>query len=272
MITIIAEDDKVFYSRFANLQEFEQADLDEGLLSLSELKYLLKAIESKRLRTDPTSLSVLQSTINSRSSNGSGSLDPSLLLSKEDNTNKTDTIGAGSSVLYPTTKAVVSYVAGATTSFITSSSLTPYAFETSVQQLEQTKADKNTLNDYATKAELAEYPKTADVLVSLEEQAEGLESQIALKADVSVLSGYATKDDLSEAFNDIPQDIATQLDTKLNKPVETAPETVTTPTVDSVPLYTLDNNGAYVLCTPDAWLNINGYLVPAYNQSTIVGA
>lgn len=139
MITIIAEDDKVFLSSFANLQEFEKADLDENLLSLSELKYLLRAIESKRLRTDPTSLGILQSTITSRSS--SGSLDQSLLLTKEDITNKTDTIVTGSSVLYPTTNAVVSYVSGATTSFITASSLTPYAFETSVQQLEQTKAD-----------------------------------------------------------------------------------------------------------------------------------
>lgn len=112
------------------------------------------------------------------------------------------------------------------------------------------------ISGYATKAELAEYPKTADVLVSLGEQAEGLESQIALKADKTALAEYTT---------------STQLETKLDKPVETAPETVTTPTVDSVPLYTLDNNGAYVLCTPDAWLNINGYLVPAYNQSTIVG-
>lgn len=125
------------------------------------------------------------------------------------------------------------------------------------------------ISGYATKAELAEYPKTADVLVSLGEQAEGLESQIALKADVSVLSEYATKDDLSEAFNEIPQGIATQLDTKLDKPVEIASETVTTPTVNSVPLYTIGNDGDYVLCTPDTWLKIGNFYVPAYTGSTV---
>lgn len=125
------------------------------------------------------------------------------------------------------------------------------------------------LSGYATKAELAEYPKTADVIASLGEQAEGLESQIALKADVSVLSAYATKDDLSEAFNEIPQGIATQLDTKLDKPVETASETVTTPTVNSVPLYSIGNDGDYVLCTPDTWLKIGNFYVPAYTGSTV---
>lgn len=225
MITIIAEDDKVFYSRFANLQEFEQADLDEGSLSLSELKYLLRAIESKRLRTDPTSLDILQSTITSRSSNGSGSLDPSLLLTKEDNTNKTDTIGEGSSVLYPTTKAVVSYVTGATTSFITSSSLTPYALETSVQQLEQTKADKVTLNDYALKASLNSKVDTTT-----------FNTQLATKADV--LTPLA--------------------------------DAVSPRVVNSVPLYTLDGKGGYVLCSPDDWVHIgNDLYIPAYNGSVL---
>lgn len=50
------------------------------------------------------------------------------------------------------------------------------------------------------------------------------------------------------------------------------PSTVTTPTVNSVPLYSLDNNGEYVLCTPDTWLNINGFLVPGYNPATIQGS
>ena len=150
------------------------------------------------------------------------------------------------------------------------SSQTDSAISAAIAQAQLAGGDTEVdLSGYATKAELAEYPKTADVLASLEEQAEGLESQIALKADVSVLSEYATKDDLSEAFNEIPRGIATQLDTKLDKPVETASETVTTPTVNSVPLYTIGNDGDYVLCTPDTWLKIGNFYVPAYTGSTV---
>lgn len=46
----------------------------------------------------------------------------------------------------------------------------------------------------------------------------------------------------------------------------------TTPVVNSIPFYTLSNNGTYVLCTPDVWLNVNGFLVPAYHATTVKGA
>ena len=32
---------------------------------------------------------------------------------------------------------------------------------------------------------------------------------------------------------------------------------------------TLGNNGAYVLCTPDTWLSINGFFVPGYAATTL---
>lgn len=39
--------------------------------------------------------------------------------------------------------------------------------------------------------------------------------------------------------------------------------------VNSIPLYTLDNNGDYVLCKPDVWLDVNGYYIPAYLKETL---
>lgn len=58
---------------------------------------------------------------------------------------------------------------------------------------------------------------------------------------------------------------------KLDIPVETSAETHQSPVVNSLPLYTLDNGGTYVLCTPDVWLNINGYYVPGYSAATVEG-
>ena len=63
---------------------------------------------------------------------------------------------------------------------------------------------------------------------------------------------------------------ASALDAKLDTPV-TAPLDLNTPTVNSLPMYTLSNSGEYVLCTPDTWLLINGYYIPAYTEDTIVG-
>lgn len=172
------------------------------------------------------------------------------------------------------------------------------------------------LSGYATKAELAAYPKTVDVITSLGEQAEGLESQIALKADVSALSAYATKADLEDysRFEDVSTALfgmesvlnervanlvstttleayKTEVTTTISEkasiedveamgnefnealrsitPVQTAVEGVTTPKVNSIPLYTLSNDGDYVLCTPDSWLKIGNFYVPAYTGSTV---
>ena len=36
--------------------------------------------------------------------------------------------------------------------------------------------------------------------------------------------------------------------------------------IDSIPLYTINNSGEYLLCEPDVWLEIDGFVVPAYNK------
>ena len=51
---------------------------------------------------------------------------------------------------------------------------------------------------------------------------------------------------------------------------EIVPITATNPTtVSSLPLYTLDNAGNYVLCTPDAFVKVGDYYVPAYSKQTV---
>lgn len=41
------------------------------------------------------------------------------------------------------------------------------------------------------------------------------------------------------------------------------------PTINSVPLYRLNNSGSYVLTTPDIWFKSNGYYIPAYIADTL---
>lgn len=41
------------------------------------------------------------------------------------------------------------------------------------------------------------------------------------------------------------------------------------PTVESLPLYTLNKNGDYVLTTPDIWLKNGEYYIPAYRSTTL---
>ena len=63
--------------------------------------------------------------------------------------------------------------------------------------------------------------------------------------------------------------INTHLETKLDKPDPTAPSTTAPSLEHSLPLYTLGNNGEYVLCTPDTWFLINGFYVPGYAPATL---
>ena len=144
-------------------------------------------------------------------------------------------------------------------------------------------------------------PTTFDTLREIAEWIENdgvsatdLASDIAGKADRRELSGYATvvamtqlegqvsdglsnkvdkeagkglsTEDFTTAYKTKLDDIDNQ---KLDIPTSVSSSTITTPTVNSIPLYTLGNNGDYVLCTPDAWLNINGLLVPGYSATTL---
>ena len=114
------------------------------------------------------------------------------------------------------------------------------------------KADRTELSDYATVV----------AMTQLEGQvSDGLSN----KVDKEAGKGLSTED-FTTAYKTKLDDIDNQ---KLDIPTSVSPSTITTPTVNSIPLYTLGNNGAYVLCTPDAWLNINGLLVPGYSATTL---
>lgn len=146
------------------------------------------------------------------------------------------------------------------------------------------------LSGYATKAELANYQTEAQVntLVRtfvLEEYNPELGRNLQLllepKVDKTELQTYqaevteqlyttsqevlarATIEDVEELGNEVNEAL------RAITPVQTAVESATTPKVNSIPLYTLDNNGDYVLCTPDIWLKIQGFYVPGYSGATI---
>ena len=144
-------------------------------------------------------------------------------------------------------------------------------------------------------------PATFDTLREIAEWIENdgvtatdLASDIAGKADRRELSGYATTVAMTQLEGQVSDGLSNKVDKeagkglstedfttayktklddidnqKLDIPTSVSSSTITTPTVNSIPLYTLGNNGDYVLCTPDAWLNINGFLVPGYAATTL---
>ena len=127
-------------------------------------------------------------------------------------------------------------------------------------------------------------PTTFDTLREIAEWIENdgvsatdLASDIAGKADRRELSGYATVVAMTQLEGQVSDDIDEAVENlgaqKLDKPNEMYPDDfpTPTPTVNSIPLYTLGNNGAYVLCTPDVWLDINGWFVPGYSTATLGG-
>ena len=115
--------------------------------------------------------------------------------------------------------------------------------------------------DKADRRELSGYATTV-AMTQLEGQvSDGLSN----KVDKEAGKGLSTED-FTTAYKTKLDDIDNQ---KLDIPTSVSSSTITTPTVNSIPLYTLGNNGDYVLCTPDAWLNINGFLVPGYSATTL---
>lgn len=108
MITIKTADGKFFFSTFINLLEEEQAEVDETTLSLQELQYVVKSVDTGRILVEASDLDKVKTRIISLSS--SGEIDPSVLAGKEDKTNKADIVGEGSDTLYPTTNAVKEYI------------------------------------------------------------------------------------------------------------------------------------------------------------------
>ena len=129
------------------------------------------------------------------------------------------------------------------------------------------KADRTELDEFRNEAEINTLIETY-VMETYNPQ---LGSNITLLLDnkVDKIEGKRlSTEDFTTAYKTKLDDIDNQ---KLDIPTSVSSSTITTPTVNSLPLYTLGNNGDYVLCTPDAWLNINGLLVPGYNPTTIQG-
>ena len=63
MITIKTEKGKFFFSSFISLGEEKEAQIDEILLSLFDLKYLITAIETRRVEASEEDLGILKATI-----------------------------------------------------------------------------------------------------------------------------------------------------------------------------------------------------------------
>ena len=158
MITIRTAKGKFFFSSFISMSEEKEAQIDETLLSLFDLKYLLTAIETTRLESSIEDLDTLKATIVLReSSSGEGVVDPSVLLTKEDKINKVKVFGVGSDISYPTTNAVKSFV----TTEITDLNITTYAKTSVVNTSLNLKADKTQLNNYALKTEIPSLEQTS---------------------------------------------------------------------------------------------------------------
>lgn len=107
--------------------------------------------------------------------------------------------------------------------------------------------------------DLSGYATKVDLLTKVDNvEGKGLSTNDYTDADKAKVDGI---DETLEGFDA----------QKLDIPASFNSSAYTTPTVNSIPLYTLGNNGEYVLCTPDVWLSINGFFVPGYNPSIIEG-
>lgn len=158
MITIRTAKGKYFFSSFVSLSEEKEAQIDESLLSLFDLKYLLTAIETNRLEASEEDIGILKATIAIRESGtGEGGVDPSVLLTKEDKINKVKVFGNGSDISYPTTNAVKSHV----TSEINNLNISTYAKTSVVNTSLSSKADKTQLTSYALKTEIPSLEQTS---------------------------------------------------------------------------------------------------------------
>lgn len=144
------------------------------------------------------------------------------------------------------------------------------------------KADRTELSDYATVVSMTQLE--GQVLDSLsnkvdKEVGKGLSTNDFTASYKDQLDNMTTTVDtqIDYKFNNVYgpsieadfEGINTQLETKLNTPTPIASLLTVPSLVNSLPLYTLGNNGEYVLCTPDAWFLINGFYVPGYAPATL---
>ena len=159
MITITTPDGKFFFSSFVSLAEEQSGEVDENSLSVKDLQYLLTAFKTGRLIISEEDLEAIQNRITiltSSTGGGSGSVDPSLLLAKEDKSNKVKVIGSGSDISYPTTNAVKTLI----TTEIQSLNISSYAKSVTVNASLLNKADKTELTNYALKTDVPKLTQT----------------------------------------------------------------------------------------------------------------
>ena len=144
------------------------------------------------------------------------------------------------------------------------------------------KADRTELSDYATVVAMTQLEgQVSDGLSNKvdKEAGKGLSTNDFTASYKDQLDNMTTTVDtqIDNKFNNVYgpsiaanlEGINTQLGTKLDQPAPTAPSTTAPLLENSLPLYTLGNNGAYVLCTPDTWFLINGFYVPGYAPATL---
>ncbi len=144
------------------------------------------------------------------------------------------------------------------------------------------KADRTELSDYATVVAMTQLEgQVSDGLSNKvdKEAGKGLSTNDFTASYKDQLDNMTTTVDtqIDNKFNTVYgpsiaadfEGINTQLGTKLNTPTPTAPSATVPSLVNSLPLYTLGNNGEYVLCTPDTWFLINGFYVPGYSATTL---
>ena len=144
------------------------------------------------------------------------------------------------------------------------------------------KADRRELSGYATTVAMTQLEgQVSDGLSNKvdKEAGKGLSTNDFTNSYKDQLDNVTTTVDtqIDNKFNNVYgpsiaanlEDINTQLGTKLDQPAPTAPSTTAPSLENSLPLYTLGNNGEYVLCTPDTWFLINGFYVPGYSATTL---
>ena len=225
---------------------------------LATESYVIGAIESAQLGGEEVDLSGYATKVD--------------LLTKVDNVegkglstndytdaDKAKVDGIDTSISTAVSTAIAAVVDGSSTTFDTLKEIATWietegVAATDLVEAIAGKADRTELSDYATVVSMTQLE--GQVLDSLSNKVDKVEGK-----------GLSTED-FTTAYKTKLDDIDNQ---KLDIPTSVSSSTITTPTVNSLPLYTLGNNGAYVLCTPDAWLSINGLLVPGYNPTTIQG-
>ena len=195
--------------------------------------------------------------------------------------------GIDTSISTAVNAAITVVVDGAPTTFDTLREIAEWIENDGVAATDLTsalagKADRTELSDYATVVAMTQLEgqvsdglsnkvdkeagkglSTNDFTVSYKDQLDNMTTTVDTQIDNKFNNVYGPS--IEADF----EGINTQLGTKLNTPTPTAPSATVPSLVNSLPLYTLGNNGEYVLCTPDTWFLINGFYVPGYSATTL---